>query len=253
MPRPGYYPFRLRRGVREGRWRRQGQLAFLRKQRPLSNDCHGVLLLCLDAASGWIRVYPESDHASRRDHRSLAAPAMRVSLARSKPRREDGQILVIFAGGLLVLMLIAALVIDLGFAYMVRRQEQDAVDPAAVAAARYLRTGAGNTAEVSKMWDAACFYALKNAFRPTQVGGPNNNQPCDALNPVDGSSITVNWPPSANAGPRFVGGIGFVEVILNRPHQSFFSGLIGMPTIGITSSAVGAFDIGNSNSNSLVA
>ncbi len=39
---------------------------------------------------------------------------------------------------MVVMLGIAALVIDLGFSWMLRRQEQNAVDPAAVAAARYL-------------------------------------------------------------------------------------------------------------------
>ena len=47
-----------------------------------------------------------------------------------------GQILVIFAGGLVLLMAISALVIDLGFVFMLRRHEQNAADPGAIAAAQ---------------------------------------------------------------------------------------------------------------------
>ena len=57
-----------------------------------------------------------------------------------------GQVLIIGAVAMAVLLGIAALVIDLGFSWMLRRQEQNAVDPAAVAAARYLPSGD---------WDAA--------------------------------------------------------------------------------------------------
>ena len=52
-----------------------------------------------------------------------------------------GQILVIFAGGLVLLMVIGALVIDLGFTFMIRRGEQNAADPGAIAAARFIQSG----------------------------------------------------------------------------------------------------------------
>ena len=41
--------------------------------------------------------------------------------------RERGQVLVIFAGGLILLMAITALVIDLGFVFMKARHEQNAL------------------------------------------------------------------------------------------------------------------------------
>jgi uncharacterized membrane protein len=60
-------------------------------------------------------------------------------------RRSRGQVLVVFAGGLVTILAIGALVIDLGFAFMIRRAEQNAADPGAIAAARYIRTGAPAT------------------------------------------------------------------------------------------------------------
>ena len=69
---------------------------------------------------------------------------------------QRGQILVIFAGGLVLILLVAALVIDLGFTFMIRRAEQNAADPGAIAAARYIRTGAGLTPEPVRMRQAAC-------------------------------------------------------------------------------------------------
>lgn len=163
---------------------------------------------------------------------------------------QQGQILVVFVGGLVTLLLIAGLVIDLGISFVTRRQEQNAVDPAAIAAARYIRTSGGP--DIANMWHSACFYALQNDFRPTQVGGPSNNQPCDASNPVDGSTIKVNYPPSADAGD-FSGRTGFVEVTLSKQNQSFFAGLIGLTQIGVASSAVAAYSNGDSNANSLIA
>jgi len=64
---------------------------------------------------------------------------MRTNVSRRPPHRQSGQILVLFVGGLVTVLLITALVIDLGFTFMTRRHEQNAVDPAAIAAARYIR------------------------------------------------------------------------------------------------------------------
>ncbi len=167
----------------------------------------------------------------------------------SRSSSQRGQVLVVFAGGLIVLMAIAALVIDLGFVFQLRRQEQNAADPAALAAARYIRTELTPELGVPNMWKAACFYALQNGFQASRT---DNGQPCDASKPTDGSTITVNYPPSASAG-TYAGTPGFVEVVVTKPHRTFFAQVLGIATIGVSSSAVAAFSNGDSNSNSLIA
>src|SRR6185503_890151 len=107
---------------------------------------------------------------------------------------QRGQILVVVAGGMLLFLALVALVIDLGFAFMLRRQEANAADPGAIAAARYIPSG-----DRAAMWKAACFYAMQNGFRPTRSDGGT----CDPGG-ADDSIITVNWPPSRNAD-RFAG------------------------------------------------
>ncbi len=164
--------------------------------------------------------------------------------------RSRGQVLVIFAGGLVLLLLIAALVIDLGFVFMVKRQEQNAIDPGAVAAARYIHSGVGQTAEPLKMRPAACFYARQNGFFPAAT----DDAGCVPANDPNGTTLIVNYPPGPQAPPRFAGGSGYVEVILIRQHLSFLAGLIGLRQIAVTSSAIAAFDSpGQSNPNSLIA
>jgi hypothetical protein len=163
--------------------------------------------------------------------------------------RTKGQILVIFAGGLVTLMAIAALVIDLGFVFMIRRQEQNAVDPGAVAAARYIHSGAGQAAEPAKMRPAACFYSRQNGYFPNAT----DDNGCIPANDPFGTVLTVNWPPSAAAG-TMAGDPGKIEVTLTRPHQSFLAGLIGMRQFTVSTMAVAAFESpGQSNPNSLVA
>jgi hypothetical protein len=163
--------------------------------------------------------------------------------------RERGQVLVIFAGGLILLMAITALVIDLGFVFMTARHEQDAADPGAVAAARYIRVPPSGTYVLSSMWTAACSYALANEFNPTRT---DNSQLCDATKPTDQSTITVNYPPKVTGG-QYAGHLGFVEVLISQPHHTFFAGIVGLSSIQVTRSAVAAFSSGDSNSSSLIA
>jgi len=164
-------------------------------------------------------------------------------------RRSSGQVLVIFAGGLITLLVIAALVIDLGFTMAIRRSEQDAADAGAIAAARFIRTGAGGTAEPTKMRQAACFYAEQNGFFPGAAGDVNG---CIPANDPNGTVLTVNFPPSAGGG-SFVGTDGYVEVGLTRVHRSFLAGMVGLGTLRVSTSAVAAFTVGQSNSSSLIA
>lgn len=161
-------------------------------------------------------------------------------------RQADGQILVIFVGSLFLLIAIAAVVIDLGFVFMLRRQEQDAADPGAIAAARFIRTGA--TPDRAGMRRAACFYAHRNGFFSLDPG----DSTCASTSDPDGAVLDVNYPPSA-AGGTYAGREGFVEVTITRDHRSFFAGFFGMARIGVSSTAVGAFSAGDSNTSSLIA
>jgi len=154
-------------------------------------------------------------------------------------RLQRGQVLVIFAGGLLVLVAIAALVIDLGFVFMLRRHEQNAADPGAIAAARYIPTK-----DTVQMRQVACFYARVNGFFPD----PNTS--CNtALDPA-GTTLTINFPPTTG---DFSGQIDKVEVVISRTNESFFAGALGLPRFHVTTSAIAAFSDGNSNGSSLIA
>lgn len=159
---------------------------------------------------------------------------------------QDGQILVIFTGALVVLLLIAALVIDLGFSFAIRRAEQNAADPGAIAAARFIR--ANGSPDLTNMRRAACFYARQDGLFPSAT----SDDGCLPANDPNGTTLTVNYPPSAAAGD-FAARDGFVEVIISRQFKTFLAGLIGLNQLGIASSAVAAFSNGDSNSNSLVA
>jgi hypothetical protein len=159
---------------------------------------------------------------------------------------QRGQILVVFTGGLVALLIIAALVIDLGFTFMIRRAEQNAADPGAIAAARHIK--ATGVADPTEMGRAACFYARQNGF----FANATSNDGCIPANDPDGAVLTVHYPPSAQAG-TFAGDDQAVEVVIARDHKSFFANVIGMTNIRVVSSAVAAFRDGPSNLSSLIA
>ncbi len=160
-----------------------------------------------------------------------------------------GQILVIVAVGMIVLIGIAALVIDLGFSWMLRRQEQNAADPAALAAARFISEPDPvtrlQTYDANSGWDAACRYARMNGFfSPSNVD-------CDPE--TDGTSMTVNWPPQGTVSDYWHGDRGHVQVIITARHDSFFGRIFGQSQATVSTGAVAARQRGNTNSHSLIA
>jgi len=169
----------------------------------------------------------------------------------SRRGSDRGQVLLVTAAGMVVLMAIAAIVIDLGFSWMLRRQEQNAADPASVAAARYIPSSGilvPGTTEHTNALRAACFYSRANDFFPSAT----SNDGCIPANDPGAAVLTLNSPPGPGAGD-FEGRAGFVQVVISRQHDSFFGGIFGRPTATVTTGAVAANTDGNSNSSSLVA
>jgi hypothetical protein len=169
-------------------------------------------------------------------------------IKRDPAEGEEGQVLLVVAFAMAVLIGISALVIDLGFSWMLRRHEQNAADPAALAAARFISetdpaTGMQTFDDVQG-WEAACHYARENAFF-----SPANTD-CDPE--LDGTSMTVNYPPDSTAG-QFAGNPGYVQVVISSRHDTFFGRIWGQPYSTVTTQAVAARQRGNTNTNSLVA
>lgn len=156
---------------------------------------------------------------------------------------QRGQILVVTAVGLLALFAIAALVVDLGMSWMLRRQEQNAADPGAIAAARWLRdpvTGAATWNQAGAEADA-CFYAQQNGFFEGDAG-------CSAA--LLSGDLEVHSPPVT--GP-YAGSPGKVQVVIHDTHPSFFGRIFNVGDATVTTGAVAANDADNGNSSSLIA
>jgi hypothetical protein len=166
-------------------------------------------------------------------------------------RRSDGrgQVLIVTAACMVVLIGIAALAIDLGFSWMLRREEQNAADPAAVAAARFISdpdpVTSVQTFDGTQGWNAACYYARANGFFDSA------NTSCSSVLDPNGTLMQVNFPPAASAGD-FSGQPGMVQVTISARHPAFFGRIFGQSTTTVSTGAVAARQRGNTSTNSLV-
>ncbi len=127
---------------------------------------------------------------------------MRNSTSRRRPK---GQILAVFAIGLVAIVAGVGLVIDGGFTFAQRRGEQNAADLAAFAGANALLSGKDATA-------AAKASALQNGY-------PDG---------VDGVVVTVDVQPTT------------VKVDIGAPRKNFFAGVVGLGTfqVDVTATAL---------------
>jgi len=113
---------------------------------------------------------------------------------RVKRRDESGQSLIMFALGLAVLLGMAAMTIDVGLAYVARRDMQNAADAAALAGADVLLEGQSSVLAANEARDIALLNGYANA--------------------ADDVTVTINIPPTS--GPHSGDG-DFVEVIIAHP------------------------------------
>lgn len=159
-------------------------------------------------------------------------------------RHSRGQVLLIVAFAMLTLMAISAIVVDLGISWMIHRQEQNAADPAAIAAARYIQDG-DSAATRSNMNVAACFYAKENGFFSS------DDSSCATARAAQ--ELRVMWPPIGPLAGDFADRPEMVLVVISTQHQSFFGQFLGQPNATVTTGAVAARETQSANSNSLVA
>jgi Putative Flp pilus-assembly TadE/G-like len=131
-------------------------------------------------------------------------------------RGERGQVIVIFAGGMVAICIIAALVFDVGQNLLDRRAEQNASDAASLAGARYVdvetytfhstcSTPHGGLQAVT----AACDVAAEHGY----------------MDGVNGRTVRVDMPPIAPS--THAGFPHHIEVTINNSRPSFFAGIMG--------------------------
>jgi hypothetical protein len=124
---------------------------------------------------------------------------------------ERGQVLVIFALGIVAIIGMTGLVIDGGATYVQRREQQNVVDAAAMAAAyAYLNSNGDATLAVAM----AQKVARADGYAPEDPGGGVN------------VSVSSHGPGGAT-----------VSVGLTKPHRNYFSGLLGFTTWDVSTTA----------------
>lgn len=119
-------------------------------------------------------------------------------------RRDEGAVAVIVALLALVLIIVSALVVDMGYWYNVRRQLQAAADAAALAGCHELASDASN----QEIWDAVTAYANENAVVP-----------------VDNIAVV---PPSPGGESDI--GDDYVKVTVSSDAVGFFARVLGRDT-----------------------
>jgi len=136
---------------------------------------------------------------------------------------DEGQALVLVAFGLMVLMLFAALGLDIGYLHYQKEQLQKAADAGAIAAAAALSYGDS----MGAVQQAAINDVKANGF----VNGQN------------GVLVTVNNPPLPP--DPFAGNSNYVQVIVTQTIPTHFR-IVNTPTVYVTGKAV-ANSVGNAS------
>jgi hypothetical protein len=157
-----------------------------------------------------------------------------IALLRSQPRRERGQVVVLFALFLFVFLGFAALTIDYGSWLKVRRDYQNVVDSAVLAGSGFLSRPIDATKQTQAR--RAAWESIN-----TQIGlGLNNGQ----LNALQGTNIPPGSPsvigdyriwvstPPIGSGARYLGGFTgandrYVFAFIERENASYFSRIFG--------------------------
>jgi hypothetical protein len=136
-------------------------------------------------------------------------------------RRSDqrGQVLVLFAGGLTALLIIAALAFDAGMMLVERRDEQNAADAAALAGARHVLTDTVAAETVARQIALANGYDHADADENVFVYIP----------PIHGAYATLP---------------GFIEVQIEATRPSIFGGIVGK-----ASWPIGAYAVATNSQN----
>lgn len=145
----------------------------------------------------------------------------------TEPSSERGQVLVLFAGALIVMFVIAAMAFDVGVTLLERRDQQNAADAASLAGARYVLTSAN--------YSGACPHIPNGNAAVTEacrVGVANGFD-----NAATDQNVFVNIPPTTG---QYRGFPGFVEVRIESTKSAIFAGVIGRTTWAVGARAVAA-------------
>jgi Flp pilus assembly protein TadG len=160
-------------------------------------------------------------------------------------QRQGGQILILMAASMTILIGMVGLAIDSGLAYGVKAKLESAVDAATIAGARALAEGADDSARIAAAKTAAKAYFTAN-FPPNFLGAtpqPLTDAMIDATHETSGYwTITVTG--TATLPVTFLGFTGLHSLTVNASGQSIRRDLdiiLVLDTSGSLGSPAGTF------------
>jgi Flp pilus assembly protein TadG len=143
-------------------------------------------------------------------------------------KSESGQVMVLAAGAMLLIIGMAALAVDFGSLYATRRNMQTAADAAAIAGANALETNCGTTADCDCSKVTAC--TNSGADVATLNGYTNGG--------ANSTTVTVGPPTTA---PDNVTGGTFVQATVSQAVPTYFMRALGFPTVNVSATAIAGF------------
>jgi len=143
-------------------------------------------------------------------------------------KEESGQVLVMTALSITVLLGFMAFATDVGLLLRERRMLQTAADSAAIAGAAEALYEGTPMSVTAGIWNAA---AGDSAFNGFTAGASNG-----AKNGSTGTTLTINIYPNIT-NPSF-NSAGYVQAVITRTRPTFFMNMFGFHSMDVTATAI---------------
>lgn len=147
-------------------------------------------------------------------------------------RDENGQVLVMVALSMTVLLGFVAFATDVGVMLRERRIVQSAADAAAIGAATEALWENSPSSVTSGMWTAATKDATLNGFTPGSTNGSRSSK---------GSLLTINITP--NISISGYNASGYVQAIAAQTTPTMFMNLFGFHSMDVTATAIASHKV----------
>jgi len=138
-------------------------------------------------------------------------------------KSESGQVMVLAAGAMLLVIGMAALAVDVGSLYATRRNMQTAADAAAIAGANALETNCGTNAGCTCESQSSCTSAAQDLATFNGFANGTNS-----------ISVAVKTPGTPTGGV-------YVEVDVTQPVPTYFLRALGYSTVSVSTSAIAGY------------
>jgi Flp pilus assembly protein TadG len=142
---------------------------------------------------------------------------------------EGGQVVVLTALSLMLLMGVMALAVDVGHLHYLKQQLDSTADAAALAGALEI-SACGGTANCTAMQEAAKSAVAENGF-----SAPSLATQCAASSGTGVALQLNNGPCALGSSDPNHGNTNYVEAVLTETQGTFFGAVIGVPAVKLVS------------------